>query len=209
MKILRISFVLVAVAMLNSCDTAKKIKESTDNLSAATKAAENLQEGMAAASKKLEERKAKGDTLAMNYKDLQAYLPAMSGYEKDGDPSGETMNSMGFSLSTCEQRYKKGDENITVKITDYNAGYSAFVGITAMIGAGFSSENDNEKTGTVNLGVDGVKAFETVRKKEKSGSLVLAIADRFFVEVKGDNLSDTEKLQAIAKNMDLGKLAEK
>ena len=200
---------LVTSAILFSCDTAKKVKESADNLSAAKNAAENMQEGMEAANKRIEERKAKGDTLAMPYKDLQAYLPSISGYTADGGPTGSSTNMMGFSLSTCEQNYKSGDSNIKVKITDYNAGYSAFIGVTAMMKAGFSSEDDNQRTGPVKLGMDGVAAYETIYKKDKRGNLLLAIADRFYVEIEGNNIENTDKLQDIAKEMKLSDLAAK
>ncbi|MFN8353811.1 MAG: hypothetical protein U0Y10_05185 [Spirosomataceae bacterium] len=210
MKIFRFTIAVVLTsAVLFSCDTAKKVKETTDNLSAAKNAAENMQEGMEAANKRIEERKAKGDTLAMPYKDLQAYLPSISGYTADGGPSGSTTNMMGFSLSTCEQNYKKGDSNIKVKITDYNAGYSAFMGITAMMKAGFSSEDDNQKAGGVNMGVDGVAGYETIYKKDKRAQLILAIADRFYIELEGDNLDNSEALQTIAKDMKLSDLAAK
>lgn len=194
---------------LLACDTAKKIKETTDNISAATDAATSIQENMEAANKRLEERKAKGDTLAMPYKDLQAYLPTVSGFEKDGGPSGSSTNMMGVSLSTCEQKFKKGDAQISVTLTDYNAGYAAFMGVTAMMKAGFSSEDDTQRTGPVKIDIEGVSAYETVRKQDKSASLVLAIADRFFIEIKGNNLDNTDALVEIAKGMKLSDLAAK
>ena len=69
-----------------------------------------------------EERKAKGDTLAMPYKDLQAYLPQINGYSNQGGPKGSQMNVPGMgSWSQAEQEYENGDKRITVSIFDYNS----------------------------------------------------------------------------------------
>ena len=133
----------------------------------------------------------------------------MSGFEKDGGPSGSSTNMMGVSLSTCEQKFKKGDAQISVTLTDYNAGYADFMGVTAMMKAGFSSEDDTQRTGPVKIDIEGVSAYETVRKQDKSASLVLAIADRFFIEIKGNNLDNTDALVEIAKGMKLSDLAAK
>lgn len=202
-------FTLVILVVLAACGRVKEAAQTADNLSKLDDVAKNMTEGNEAATKRLEERRAKGDTLAMPYKDLQVFLPTVSGFTAEGGPTGSSTNMMGFSLSTCEQNYTKGDSHIKVKVTDYNAGYSAFMGVTAMMKAGFSSEDDNQKTGAVKLGVDGVAGYETVYKKDKRATLLLAIADRFFVELEGDNIEGSEPLQEIAKSMKLSDLAAK
>lgn len=208
-KITTLAFCATLLLNFWACDTAKKIKETSDNLSAATEAATNLQDNMEAASKRLEERRAKGDTLAMPYKELQAYLPEVSGFDKDGEPSGSSTGMMGVSLSVCEQKFKKGNSQISVTLTDYNAGYAAFMGVTAMMKAGFSSEDESQRTGAVKLDIEGVSAYETVQKQDKTASLLLAIADRFFVEIKGNNMDNSDALVEIAKAMKLSDLAAK
>ena len=107
----------------------------------------------------MEERKAKGDTVSMPYAELQKLLPTnISGYAKEGEPKGESINMVGMSYSTASQVYKNGDAEITVNIMDYNASYAAFGAATAMFATGFSVDNDEEHLGAVDLGINGVKA---------------------------------------------------
>jgi hypothetical protein len=213
MKTIKTSLLLIlgiaSAQFLSSCEACQKARETASNVQSLTKAAEEIAKNSESSNKKLEERRAKGDTLAMPYKDLQAFLPSIGGYDKDGDASGESMNNMGFSYSTASQRYKKGESNIKVSVTDYNAAYNMFVGVTAMMNAGFSVENDQEIARGVDLGVAGAKGFETIKKKEKNASLLVAVSDRFFISLEGQNMDNTDALKEIAKNMDLKAMAAK
>lgn len=200
---------LIISSLLLSCGATDKAKETANNLSALKDMADNISKTAESMNDKQAERKAKGDTLAMPYKDLQAYLPTLSGYEKVGEPDGESMNMTGMSFSVASQKYKKGEESIKVSITDYNAAYSAFMGVTALINAGFSVENDNEISHGVDLGMDGIKGFETIKKKDKSGNLIVAVADRFFISIDGNNIENPDVLKDIAKEISLNSLASK
>jgi hypothetical protein len=201
-------FVFVTIIFLSACGASDKAKETANNLSALKDMAENISKNAEKVNDKIAERKAKGDTLALPYKDLQAYLPEIAGYEKKGDPKGETVNMAGLSFSNTKQKYTKGDQEITVSITDYNSAYSIFTGVTAMMNAGFSVDNDDETAKGVDLGINGIKGFETIKKKRKRATLVVAISERFFVQLEGENLENTDALKDIVKGMDLAKLAD-
>lgn len=167
----------------------------------------NYAEGMKGSASKMEERKAKGDTISMPYKDLQKFLPSnIAGYTKDGDPKGESMSMVGMSYSTASQVYKNGDAEITVNIMDYNASYAAFGAATAMFATGFSVDNDQEHLGAVDLGISGVKAWEDVKKKEKKSTVMAGVNDRFLVTAEGRNV-ETDAVKDAIKSVDFGKLA--
>lgn len=167
----------------------------------------NYAEGMKGSASKMEERKAKGDTISMSYKDLQKFLPSnIAGYTKDGDPKGESMSMVGMSYSTASQVYKNGDAEITVNIMDYNASYAAFGAATAMFATGFSVDNDQEHLGAVDLGISGVKAWEDVKKKEKKSTVMAGVNDRFLVTAEGRNV-ETDAVKDAIKSVDFGKLA--
>ena len=54
-------------------------------------------------------RRAKGDTLAMHYTELQKFLPTvLDGYTAK-EPDGSTVNMMGASYSNAEIRFKNGN----------------------------------------------------------------------------------------------------
>ena len=146
-------------------------------------------------------------TISMPYADLQKLLPSnISGYAKDGDPKGESVNMVGMSYSTASQVYKNGDAEITVNIMDYNASYAAFGAATAMFATGFSVDNDEEHLGAVDLGISGVKAWEDVKKKEKRSTIMAGVNDRFLVTVEGTNV-EKEVVKDAAKAVDFSKLS--
>ena len=180
-----------------------KVKEAAN----AAEGLKNYAEGMKESASKREERRAKGDTISMPYADLQKMLPAnISGYIKEGDPKGETMNMVGMSFSTASQIYKSGDGEITVNIMDYNASSVAFGAATAMFATGLSVDIDQEHLGAIDLGISGVKAWEDVKKKEKRSTVMAGVNDRFLVTIEGRNVEPDAIKEAI-KSVDFGKLS--
>jgi hypothetical protein len=203
--------IVTGITLLVSCGSDEiKVKDGKLSVSDVKTVAEKMNKEAEKAKDHREERRAKGDTLAMPYKDLQAYLPDVGDYVKNGGPKGSQMNmpSMG-SWSQVEQRYTNGDKKLSVKIIDYNASHMGFSGVTALYRMGFSSEDDNKKQGSVDLGIKEVAAYETVYKQKPNAQLVLIIADRFFVEIESRGSNDMDMLSAIAKHMAASGLAEK
>jgi hypothetical protein len=191
---------LSAGILILSCG---KVKEATN----AAEGLKNYAEGLKASTSKMEERKAKGDTASIPYADLQKMLPSsISGYNKEGDPKGESVNMMGMSYSTASQVYKSGDGEITLNIMDYNASYAAFGAATAMFATGFSVDNDQEHLGAIDLGISGVKAWEDVKKKEKRSTIMAGVNDRFLVTAEGRNV-EPDAVKSAIKSVDFNKLA--
>jgi hypothetical protein len=191
---------LSAGILILSCG---KVKEATN----AAEGLKNYAEGLKESTSKMEERKAKGDTISIPYADLQKMLPSsISGFNKEGDPKGESINMMGMSYSTASQVYKSGDGEITLNIMDYNASYAAFGAATAMFATGFSVDNDQEHLGAIDLGISGVKAWEDVKKKEKHSTVMAGVNDRFLVTAEGRNV-EPDAVKAAIKSVDFGKLA--
>ena len=167
----------------------------------------NYAEGIKESANKMEERKAKGDTVSMPYAELQKLLPTnISGYAKEGEPKGESINMVGMSYSTASQVYKNGDAEITVNIMDYNASYAAFGAATAMFATGFSVDNDEEHLGAIDLGISGVKAWEDVKKKEKKSTIMAGVNDRFLITAEGNNV-ETDAVKNAIKEVNFNKLA--
>ncbi len=200
-------FALMSVLALICC---KSKNNKIDTLGELKEVAEKSEAAMQKATDRWEERKKKGDTISVPYKDLQAYLPEISGYTKDGDPSGEQTNFPGMgSWSNAKQQYINGDKRVDVSLADYNGSHATFGGLTALYTMGFSSENDTRKEGSVDLGIKDAVAYETIYKKEPRSKLVVIVADRFFVELESDGENDESFLRGIAKNMKLSDLASK
>jgi hypothetical protein len=172
--------------------------------------AENVVEQTKKSEERSVERRKKGDTLAIPYKELQAFIPQVDGYTSEQGPKGSQMNTPGLgSWSQAEQQFVNGDKHLSVSIMDYNAAHQAFIGLTSMYGMGMAYEDDDKKEAGVDLGIKDVKAFETIYKKDKRGELVLVVGDRFIVELKNDGEADENFLRSVAKNMKLDELATK
>lgn len=161
---------------------------------------------MAAAEAKMKERRAKGDTLAMNYKELQKYLPQIDGYTM-GEPDGGMINMPGMSYSNGEAEYTDADgHTVRVQIIDYNQAYGLYSAAAMVWTTGMSMENDDEKAGGVKIN-DNVAGWESFRKKEGRATVTLGVGYRFWVNVEADNQKDTEWVKSVAKMIDLDKLA--
>jgi hypothetical protein len=211
-----VSSILLGSVILLSCGLGRgknaviKTKDGEVTVNNIQEAGEQMKAAADDAEKRRAERKAKGDTLAMNYKDLQKYLPDVAGYEKDGEPSGESTNMAGFgSFSTAEQRYKSGDKTIHVELMDYNQSAFGFTTASTMFSMNIQMENDKEKSGSFDTGMKYVKGFEQMYKKDNNATVTYAIADRFMLTIKSDGSNDVDMLKNVAKSMNLAELSSK
>jgi hypothetical protein len=183
-------------------DNKVEIKDGKMGIGDALDAAKALTEGVKDAQNRWEERRAKGDTVAIPYKELETYLPEISGYSKDGGPKGEQTSMPGFgSLSQTSQHYTSGDKSIKIEITDYNASQMAFTSATALYRLNISSEDDSKKQGSVDLGLKDVAAYETVYKERQEAQLTVIAGDRFFINIENNGSNDIDELKSIAKDI--------
>jgi hypothetical protein len=212
MKILLPAISAAIIIGFTACGGGKK--EAADTTSATEQQTGGTEEKNESSSsdepknKRWEERRAKGDTLAMPYKDLQVYLPEVSGYTKEGGPKGSQANMPGMgSWSETSQEYVNGDKRLSIKIMDYNAAFQTFQGLTMVYSMGFSSEDDTRKQAQADLGVKDVFAYQTTYKTEPRSELAIVMADRFFIQLESNGETGEAFLRDVAKNMPLGKLA--
>src|SRR5687767_15142437 len=149
---MKTTFKLVSAALFSatllSCGGTideEATKPATNPLEALVQAGEEMEKAANEGEAKMKERRAKGDTLAMPYADLQKYLPAsVDGYKAE-EPSGANMNMPGMSYSSAERRYAKDDgSSVKVTIIDYNQAYSLYSAATAMWAMGVSVDTPTE-----------------------------------------------------------------
>lgn len=204
------SLAACVVALATGCEQAREAKNTYNAVVTTTKAAEQMATNLESAQARQAERAKRGDTLAINYKELQQYLPSgpVAGYAAEGKPEGQTVQMTGAHYSTASQDYKNAEQTLSVTLMDYNGAAAMFTAATAMMNVGMSIENDEQVMRGVDLGIPNVKAFETLDKKDRKASLVLGVADRFFVSVEATGQDNTELVQEVAKKIDLTKLAK-
>ena len=83
------------------------------------------------------------------------------------------------------------------------------MGMTAMFGMGFSSEDDDKKQASVDVGVKNVAAYETLYKKEKRAEMSMVAGDRFIINIESNGVGDEDFIRSVAKSMNLSGLASK
>ena len=200
----------LALLSLMACNDKAKEQVKINSVSDLKDVSDKVETKMKQSADRWQERRAKGDTLALPYKDLEGYLPEISGYTSPNGPKGSQMTMPGMGgWSQAQQDYINGDKRVSVEIFDYNSSQQAFMGVTAMYGMGFSAEDDNKKESPADLGVKDVAAYETIYKKEKRAELAVVAGDRFLISVKSDGDGDEDFIKSIAKNIKLGELASK
>jgi hypothetical protein len=133
---------------------------------------------------------------------LRSALPAISGYEME-KPRSERMTAP-FPMAQTEATYKKGDDEIEVKIVDAAFAQLLVMPWKMMMAAGYSKETDDgyEKATTVG----GNPAWEKWDKGRKRGEIGMFVGDRFMISVEGDSLSSISQLHDIASKVDVSKL---
>ena len=213
-----INFLISAVisAALIACGGSKTEENKKDNKDSVKTVSENdKKENSSSDSKstagsyeeKMKQRRAKGDTLAMPYAELQKYLPSSIDGYKAGKPSGASINMMQMSYSTADIRFKKDNGDwVKVTIIDYNQAYGLYSSATAMWAMGMSMDTPEETASGVKLD-NTVGGWQLYKKKSKNATLTVGVGNRFWLNVEANNQADAEFVKAIASKMDLSTLA--
>ncbi|WP_310394979.1 hypothetical protein [Hymenobacter sp.] len=196
--------------VLASCEQAQEAKNAYSAVVTTAKAAEEIGKNMEAAQSRQVTRRKQGDTLALNYKELQKYLPASpAGFAAEGTPEGQSTNMAGMHMATSSQEYKKGDQSLEVTLVDYNGAGALFMGATAMMSSGMEIEDDNQLMRGIKTKQAGVKGMETFDKKDHKATVMLAVGDRFLLTVEATGQNDTELVKSVATGMNLEALAKR
>jgi len=211
MKSVSILIIALLAFVLISCgEKARELKNAMELAKNAPEMAKNMEKGQNAAQAKMEERKKKGDTLALPFKKLQEYLPtSLAGYKAE-KPDGETMNMPGMSYSKASIIFSKENgtakDNIQIELTDYNQVGSMFAAATFWM-AGFSSEDSKGFRKTFNTGINNVFAFEIYENEGNYSEIAFAVGYRFIISIRAHNQPNGDLLKNIGKSMKLGELA--
>ena len=211
---LKIGVVIAAMSVAVACGKSEEQKKTEQVAADLKKAAEGLgraggAQGISDITKALEgvaKAVGGGDGKAVDpvsFESLQAALQSMSGWEME-KPKGERMTSP-FPFSQTETSYKKGGDDIHVKVVDTGFAQLLIAPWTIMLATGYNHETSDgyEKATTVG----GSPAFETWKKESKRGDLNILVAKRFMVSIEGNGLADTKALHDFAAKMDVEKLA--
>lgn len=202
--------ILLAVFTISCGEKFEEIKNVAQAVKNAPEAAENISKSMEKAEKRVAERRAKGDTLAMHFTELQKFLPnSISGFKAE-EPEGQTTNVTGFSMTTAERNFTAEDgsgRNIKVALIDYNEAYAMFAGVAYWASLGLSTENSDGYQRTIKQDNEFVAGFEEYSKSGKNAKLSYAIGERFILTIEESNASSGDFVKQVAKLIDIKKLS--
>jgi hypothetical protein len=139
----------------------------------------------------------------VSFRDLQAVMPDVSGWEK-ASPTGERMSSP-FSFSQASVIYKKGDAEITLKIMDSGFNQLLFAPFAMFMATGY--EKETQEGFERSLTVAGNPGWEKWDKASRNGDLNVVVDKRFLVQVEGREVDDIKTLHGVLDRTDLKKLA--
>jgi hypothetical protein len=125
----------------------------------------------------------------------------LPGWDMSDKPSGTTVKHEGFSMSEAKASFHAGDKTLEVVVLDFKGQAMPWLGMLGKM----EMESTEESIRTISI--NGFKALETFRPKDKHGELNISVADRFWVKLEGEGLDNIEPLKAAAGQMDLKKLA--
>jgi hypothetical protein len=150
-----------------------------------------------------EERKKRGDTLALSPEVLEKALPQSVGkYQKVGDVQNKEVKTSGSNWSSVSQTYSNGEKNVNLSITDYNGAYGLYAGATAIFNSGLSIESDNEisrpykKNGKIT-------GWESFSRETGEASLTVGMQDRFLIVIESEGQEDTGILREFAEGISI------
>lgn len=199
--------------LLAGCgEKAEQLKKQIDAAQQLAGKGEEMEKSMNEAEEIYNERVAKGDTVVIPYKDLQAYLPqSIGGYRPEGEPSGSQQSMPGFSISQAEQNWV-GESNeaarINVKIVDYGGTKGAYSMSPLSLSMMISSEDDHQRTGPLKLDVPTTAGMSTFKKDNKSATVIVGTRYRYLITLQADGGEDDQTGMLAALATDIAKKFE-
>ena len=123
-----------------------------------------------------------GSIKAVPLDTLKALLPvALSGYTR-GDVEASSAGAAGVGGSSAQGTYKRGDQQITLQVTDMAA-----MGALAALGGVVDAQSEKQTaTGYEKMGkIDGRMTNEEFDNQSKVGKYSVIVANRFMIEADG------------------------
>jgi hypothetical protein len=139
----------------------------------------------------------------VDWRELQKFLVDLSGFEKDGDPQGETVSIGDMKWTHVEQDYSANDQHLTLEIID-----SAYVSMALQsFQMASMMEIDTNEEYIKKIEIKGYPGIKNYTYDDKEAAVMLLVSDRFLVRLEGDPFEDAEALVELIQMVDLQGLA--
>jgi hypothetical protein len=141
----------------------------------------------------------------VDFRELKALLPETIANLKRTEATGEKTGAAGFTVSMAKGQYADADVSLSLEIVD--TGGIAGIGTMAMAAWAMADIDKETETGyEKTTKVEGYKAFEKYDNQSKSGEINVLVADRYIVNVHGNNIT-VDRMKGALADLDLDKLS--
>ena len=138
----------------------------------------------------------------VNWRELVPFLIDIAGYEAE-KPEGTTTAMAEFKLSQVSREYTKGESSLEIEIIDGSYIPLAYASFQAM--QAFEVDSSEELIRKVTI--QGFPAIEHMQFEDKEATLMILVAERFLVNLRGENYENTSEVKAVSEKLDLKRLA--
>jgi len=199
-KRLILSLTLASAMCLMSCGGNKEDEEAKDEAKTGVEALQQLAD-------KAKDMGDKKTVDPVDFRDLKALLPETTANLKRTEATGEKTGAMGFTVSMAKGQYSgEGDASVSIEIVDTGG----IAGMATMAMAAWTMADIDKETTTgyeKTTKIEGFKAFEKYDNEGKDGEINVLVADRFVVNVHGNNVT-VDQMKESLKDINLGKLED-
>ncbi len=137
----------------------------------------------------------------VNFQELLPFVDIkIPGWTMAGKPGGATLQQGKVMISEARASFKAGDQTLEIVIMDFWGRPLPFL-------LAQPPEMDCSEEIVRTTAVQGFKALETYRVRDKQGELSISVADRFWVKLDGEDIDGLAVLEKAAQHLDLKKLA--
>jgi hypothetical protein len=137
----------------------------------------------------------------VNFKELLSFIDIeIPGWAMIGKPSGTTLKQGKVMVSEARVSFRAGGMTLEIIIID-------FLGKPIPFLTGQQPEIESAEVTVRTTAVQGFRALESYRQRDRQGELNISVADRFWVKLDGEGIDNLEVLKTAAQQMDLKRLA--
>ncbi|MHB9075426.1 MAG: hypothetical protein ACYC6G_18120 [Desulfobaccales bacterium] len=137
----------------------------------------------------------------VNFQELLSFIDInIPGWAMVGKPCGTTRKQDKVMVSEARVSFRAGDMAFEVIIMDFQGKPIPFL-------TGQQPEIESAEATVHTTEVQGFRALETYRQRDRQGDLNISVADRFWVKLDGEGIDNLEVLKTAAQQIDLKRLA--
>ena len=139
----------------------------------------------------------------VNWRELIVFLGDIDGWEAQDKPEGTTMSMANFKMSQVSRDYSSGDKDLEIEIID--GGYVPMVYQGLRMAMNYEIDSSDEYVKKITI--KGYPGIEKYTYDDEDAEVMILVKDRFLINLKCENVPDTEELKTIAESLDLDGIA--